>query len=201
MRKCNLRSDSTWYALKADQRVRLDDWLFTERLPYPEVLERVQKEFGITASRSSLCRYQRLRQEERTLEDLAGADRTSKVLNGVKVNVASLRETSLILIGRRLQVCAMEGAKIADLTALARLLLEAERREIQRGRLDLARERFHVDAAEAVLAEIPRVSQMTAEELQREKARVDGIIARLFGKVLPPSAGSGQAHGPQKEGA
>jgi hypothetical protein len=68
---------------------------------------------------------------------------------------------------------------------LARIILEAERRQIQRERLELAREKFHFNAAEAALAELPHVGEMTAEEMEREKARVDGIINRLFGKEVP----------------
>jgi hypothetical protein len=186
MRKYKMRSDSAWSGLNAVQREKLDDWLFTEHLGYKEVLERVQTEFGITASTTSLCRYYQLREEERAAEDLAGADRTSNTLNGMKVNLVSLRESSLKLIGRRLQKSALAGAEIADLTALGRLLLEAQWRGIQENRLELAREKFHFDAAEAALAEIPHVGELTAEELQREKARVDGIITRLFGKKIPP---------------
>jgi hypothetical protein len=179
------RTDSTWNGLKADQREKLDDWLFTERLSYADVLDRIAKEFGMTASRSSLARYYHTRREERTMEDLTGAERTSKVVNGMKVNLASLRESSLKLLAHRLQTGAMEGAEIADLTAMAKVLLEAEWRTIQKDRLELAREKFQFDAAEAALAEIPYVGEMTAEELQQEKKRVDGIISRLFGKVPP----------------
>jgi hypothetical protein len=185
MIKYKLRSDSTWSRLSAVQRNTLDDWLFEERLTYPKILERVQKEFGITGSRPSLCRYCDLRQQERALEDLAGADRTSKVLNGVKVNVTALRESSLKLIGKRLLMCALEGAAIGDLTGLARVLLDAQSREIQQERLELAREKFHFDAAEAALAEIPRMQEVTAEEYQKEKERVNGMLKRLFGALVP----------------
>jgi pterin-4a-carbinolamine dehydratase len=69
--------------------------------------------------------------------------------------------------------------------SLAKVLLESERWEIQRERLALARERFQFDAAEAALAEIPRVSEMTEEEVKKEKERVQGIIRSIFGTDLP----------------
>ena len=52
-----LRSDSTWAGLTSEQRETLEGWLFEENLGYAEVLERVQREFGVTASKSSLSRY------------------------------------------------------------------------------------------------------------------------------------------------
>ena len=119
------------------------------------------------------------------MEDLAGADRTSKVLNGAKVNVVNLRESSLKLIGRRLLNCALHNGGIPDLTALSRVLLDAQWRGIQQERLELAREKFHFDAAEAALAEIPRMQEMSVEEYEREKARVNGMIKRLFGALVP----------------
>jgi hypothetical protein len=180
-----MRSDSTWTALRREQREQLDDWLFEDGLGYPEVLGRVQKEFGMTASKSALSRYYQRRREERAVEDLAGAHRTAKALNGTPVKVAALRDSSLKLIGCRLLESTMEGGKVGEIVALARVLLENDQREIQRERLELAREQFHFNAAEAALAELPHVGEMTAEDMEREKARVDGIIRRLFGKELP----------------
>jgi hypothetical protein len=185
MRRYRMRVDSTFSRLTAEQRDKLDEWLFEERITYAEILPRIAKEFGITASRSALGRYCLVRQEERAMEDLAGADRTTKTVNGMPVKVANLRESSMKLIGRRLQLGAIQGAEVRDVASLAKVLLESERWEIQRERLALARERFQFDAAEAALAEIPRVSEMTEEEVKKEKARVQGIIRSIFGTDLP----------------
>jgi hypothetical protein len=186
MRKYKLRMDSTFSRLTSAQREQLEDWLFTDHLGYAEVLERMQKEFGVASSRSGVSRYCRMRQEERAMEDLAGVNRTSHVLNGVKVDLAALRESSLKLVGARLLRSLMEGAETADIVSLARLLLEADSREIQKDRLELDRERFHFNAAEAVLAELPHVNEMTKEDLEREDAQVKGIIRRLFGPEAVP---------------
>jgi hypothetical protein len=185
MRKYKMRSDSTWNKLSAEQRTQLEDWLFTERVPYSEILDRVQKEFGIKSSLASLSRYYHFRKEERAVEDLAGVDRTVKAVNGVKVDLVGLRESSLKLIGRRLLACALDNAEIKDLTALGRLLLEAQWRGIQENRLELAREKFQFDAAEAALAEIPRMQEVSEEDYKKEKERVNGLIARLFRKLVP----------------
>jgi hypothetical protein len=185
MRKNKMRSDSTWRALSRVQREQLDDWLFEEGLGYADVLGRVQKDFGLTASKSALSRYYQRRQEERALEDLTGAERTARTVNGTPVKVAALRDSSLKLIGMRLLHSSLEGRDVSEITRLARVLLENDLRNLQRERLELDREKFHFDAAEAALAEIPRMQETTAEDYQREKARVNGMIARLFGKLVP----------------
>jgi len=80
---------------------------------------------------------------------------------------------------------AMAGGDVKELAALGKLLTDGERREIQRERLALARERFEFSAAEAALAELPYAEQMTEEEVKAEDARLLVIKHRLFGKNLP----------------
>ena len=86
---------------------------------------------------------------------------------------------------KRLLEKAMEGGDLKELVALGRLMTDGERREIQRERLALARERFEFSAAEAALAELPHVEEMTEEEVRAEDARLLAIKHRLFGKNLP----------------
>src|SRR6266705_6964043 len=45
MRK--MREDSTWNGLTAEQRQKLENWLFERNLGYAEALERAHKEFGV----------------------------------------------------------------------------------------------------------------------------------------------------------
>jgi len=80
---------------------------------------------------------------------------------------------------------AMEGGDVKELVALGRLMTDSERQEIQQARLALARERFEFSAAEAALAELPHVEEMTEEEVKLENARILAIKHRLFGKDLP----------------
>ena len=49
-----MRDDSTWNRLTAEQREKLESWLFDENLGYAETLARVQKDFGVEATISSL---------------------------------------------------------------------------------------------------------------------------------------------------
>jgi len=67
MRK--MREDSTWSLLTPEQRETLEGWLFEENLGYAKTLERVQKEFGVTATMASLGRFYRRRARERAARD------------------------------------------------------------------------------------------------------------------------------------
>ena len=49
-----MRDDSTCNRLTAEQREKLESWLFDENLGYVETLARVQKDFGVEATISSL---------------------------------------------------------------------------------------------------------------------------------------------------
>jgi len=55
MRK--MRPDSIWNRLTAEQKSRLEHWLFEENIRYVDALERVEREFGFKASMRSLADY------------------------------------------------------------------------------------------------------------------------------------------------
>ena len=180
-----LRADSTWNGLTPEQREKLDEWLFEEGLSYPLARERVQKELGIECSISGVGRYYRRAVETRAVEKLAEAQDAATAVNRTGVKLQSLRSSALKVIGQRLLEKAMEGGDVKELVALGRLMTDSERQEIQQARLALARERFEFSAAEAALAELPHVEEMTEEEVKMENARILAIKHRLFGKDLP----------------
>jgi len=180
-----LRADSTWNGLTPEQREKLDEWLFEEEVGYREVRERAQKEWGIESSISSVGRYYRRGRNARMLEEMAETQQAAKALNGTGLNMKTLRSSALKVIGKRLFEKAIDGCDVKALAVLGRLMSEGEKREIQRARLALARERFEFSAAEAALAELPHVEEMTEEEVRLENARIEAIKRRLFGTNLP----------------
>jgi len=180
-----LRADSTWNELTSEQREKLDEWLFEEEVSYQEARERAQREWGIESSIASVGRYYRRGRNARMLEEMAETQATAKALNGTGLNMKTLRSSALKVIGKRLFEKAMDGCDVKELAALGRLVSEGEKREIQRARLALERERFEFSAAEAALAELPHVEEMTEEEVKLENARIEAIKRRLFGTDLP----------------
>ena len=63
-----LRSDSVFTELTSEQIEQLEDWLFEEKLSYKEVIEKIQKEFGVKTSQTALGRYFRRLAEGRAQE-------------------------------------------------------------------------------------------------------------------------------------
>jgi len=180
-----LRADSTWNELTPEQREKLDEWLFEEEVSYQEARARAQREWGIESSISSVGRYYRRGRNARMLEEMAETQQAVKALNGTGLNMKTLRSSALKVIGKRLFEKAIDGCDVKELAVLGRLMSEGEKREIQHARLALARERFEYSAAEAALAQLPYVEQMTEEEVKAEEARLLAIKHRLFGKDLP----------------
>lgn len=63
-----LRSDSVFTQLTNEQIEMLEEWLFEEKLSYKEVIEKIQKEFGVKTSQTALGRYFRRLAEGRAQE-------------------------------------------------------------------------------------------------------------------------------------
>ncbi|HWF17668.1 MAG TPA: hypothetical protein VG754_00280, partial [Verrucomicrobiae bacterium] len=75
-----------------------------------------------------------------------------------------------------------EGGK--QLVQLANILLQHGQQEIQRNWFRLAREKFKFKASEEVLKVLPMAEQIKQEDMQREKARIQDIMLKLYGKDL-----------------
>ncbi len=81
---------------------------------------------------------------------------------------------------------AMARANVQDLTALGRLISQNEEREIQRGRLKLANERFQFNAAREVLKHLPMADKIKREEQAREESRIMEMQEAIFGDEMTP---------------
>jgi len=180
-----LRSDSAWAALTPEQKEKLIEWLFEEKLSYQQTLERVQAEFGITASRSSVASYYQTLTRERLREDLCEAQKTAAEAQAAEVSLSTLRSAALKMIGKKLIDCSLEPGTVKELYGLTNLMLQSGQQEIQRQWLALARERFEFKASTAVLKALPLANEMKAEENAREDARMNAIKQKLFGRELP----------------
>ncbi len=179
-----IRADWIWHQLTPEQHKTMMDWLFVANLSFQETHERVKREFGLECSLSSVARYHRRAEMERAREqfedDLAAAEK----VNDLGGQVGQLRASSLKLIGIRFLGETMRGGDAKELAALGKLLLESQEREIQQGRLDLARARFEFRAAQAAIKVAPMLDEMSQEDMAREMERINAAQKRLFGE--PP---------------
>ncbi len=132
-----LRSDSNFSGLSAGQREQLLNWLFDENMSYAAAAERVKKEFGIEASLWSVGRFYRHAAEERHVGNLALA----------QGSVADFRTATRKLLGvATLNACMHNTDPREDgwkaVSALAKLMMQDEQRELKAKWLELELERL-----------------------------------------------------------
>ncbi len=182
-----LRSDSTWAALTSEQRETLEGWLFDENLGYTEVLERAQKEFGITASKTSLIRFYQRAAAERAQREFLDLETTIREMKGLEVNVNEMQSAAMCLITKRLMKLSLESPeKVKEMAWLGSVLVQNEAQNIKRGWLDIGREKFEFEVAAEVLARKAAEPPPRNEDgYKAEDEAVLRIRRGLFGANLP----------------
>ena len=182
MRK--MRSDATWNGLTKEQQQTVEEWLFVEHAGYDKVRERLQTEWGVAMTLSSICKLRQRLELARVPDEMAGNQAIAASVAGSKADLAGLRSSAWTVIGGQLLRKAVANADTNELHNLGRLMAGTEEREIELKRLALARERYEFRAARAALKEMPRMARMTEEELAREEAQLQTFKERLFGREL-----------------
>jgi hypothetical protein len=181
-----LRSDSTWAPLSPEQRETLETWLFEENLGYDEVRGRVQKEFGIEASKTSLVRFYAHAAEERMQREFLELKETVGDIHGAEINWQELGGAAMALVAKRaVQLAVTSPHKVRELTSLARILVSSEAQSIRRGWLELGRARCEQDIATAWQKHKPGMDETVNETPLEEEERIQKIRRRLFGTNLP----------------
>ena len=144
-----LRSDSVFTQLTSEQIEQLEDWLFEEKLSYKEVIEKMEKTFGVKTSQTALGRYFRRLAGERTqewrvetiaqcLEALATAkgDGTLRAGLFVMANMQAVQLMSEPKPSMREFTAFLRAMTSAGIFEMKRV--EAQRAEEKRERLELA---------------------------------------------------------------
>ena len=150
MRK--LRSDALWHKLTSEQQNQIQHWLFVERLGYVSTHERMQKELGITCSLSTIGPMYHYLSELRSHERETILQRLTDVITEPGADLKGIRTDSLAIITKRLMDRAMERDDTTKVAALGRVMLQGEGHELERDRLELAREKLAFAQAQAVVA-------------------------------------------------
>ena len=182
-----LRSDSTWNRFNHDQKELIKDWLLDENLPYKEVQKRCAEQFSVTCSRMAIARIYQYLTRQQALDDTAEIQETTRELAATGSPAAQMRPGLLKMAATRLMQ-AMTGEKgdRRDVAIYARLLMQAETRELQRERAQLARDKHEFKASAAALKALPLVDIFAKEDHAHERARMDKMRFTLFGKHLDP---------------
>jgi hypothetical protein len=176
--------DTIWNTLTPEQKATLREWLLEQNLGYDDVLDHIRSQWGITASKAGLCRYYQELQRERMREDLSEVKSALKTAQSAKLDLSELQKGVLTMMSKKVVDAAREAGESKDLARLANLLLEHGQQQIQHAWLKLAKEKFHFNSAEAALKALPLAEQIKKEDLEREKARIEDIMLKLYGKDL-----------------
>ena len=178
------RGDSVWNELTDEQWQTLESWLFEENITYREACERLEKEWGLKRSIVNVCRFYKHCARERAVDQMATAMETAQQINNTAISMDELRVATLKVMRRRLFEQSIEANDPKELSTLGRLMNQYEEREIQRGRLALARERWEFKASQAAIKAMPNLNEFAQEEEQRDLARVEAIKRALFGREV-----------------
>ena len=193
-----MRDDSTWNRLTSGQLEQLDEWLFEERLGYADALARAEKEFGLTASLSSMGRYYRRRAKERQMLGLIAAQRQAWELNDLAVKTDDLRTAAVKLVAKAtLDLAVEQPEQVEQLASLTKLLLWSEDNDLRRSRLKLAQQYFDYEATAASLTELPQLRaylKVVGDDASlSHDEKIKRVQAILFGWDRSKSAANGQA--------
>jgi hypothetical protein len=177
-----LRSDSAWAGLSPEQRETLEGWLFEENLGYKEALERAQKEFGLTASLTSLADYYQRLAQERMQRELRGIKSIVGEIDKATVDGEELGATAMTLVAKRMIQLAVESpGKVREMVSLGRLLVANQAQDIKRQWLEIEwgkiedadREKFDQMESNLRLQEnLTRMAENHFKEARRKDAKV-----------------------------
>jgi hypothetical protein len=192
-----LRNDSVFCKLTPEQIEQLEDWLFEDKLGYKEVLEKIEKEFGVKGSQSGLSRfYQRLALErsELGLVEMVGACVQATGL----AQPPGVLQAGLLTLAYK---CAVEflvksPEKIREFTALLKALTAAQALEMKRIEFQREEDRIKEEKLEKErkAVEMEEYNQRCKVEREEEAKRRE---ERRRAKLAVKAAEQGQ----QKSGA
>lgn len=142
-----LTTDSKWTGLTEEQRDTVEGWLFEENITYREALERAQKEFGITASVSSIARLYQKMSDERLEAELAGFDQVSEqIIMAKNFELEDLSAVAMKLMANRLvQTARNKPGKVKEIVSLARALTQCQSAELKMRWYEFAQHKYVVE--------------------------------------------------------
>jgi hypothetical protein len=167
------RSDTTVRRLTAEQRARVDVWLFDDLLSYKEVAARCHQELGVRIAANCIGVYCRQEQGVRSRQKADAGQGYEALLEGL--NRVALRAVERAEIGKDPRVLA----------EFARVLVSARQEANHSLRASTTRERFEFDAATACLAHQAKVQSIASDEALDDSQRILKIREELFGPDLP----------------
>ena len=144
-----LRSNSAWCALTAEQKAKLESWLFEEHLSYQRALELVISEFGIRASLTSLKMFgRRLAAEREARQERAEVLKWIDESEDDGDRSKRLRSVAEALAMTKIMELSAQGPGNGnEMAALCRAMTASQRIDLETEKLRFMAERAKPEAA------------------------------------------------------
>ena len=201
-KKRKLRSDSSWRGLSDDQMDLLQSWLFEQKLSYNEVLQRVEKEFGIKSSATSLRRFYHQIALERKNDDFielvhwAPQGNEQEVAHTDKGVDAALR-TVLNIAAYQMAIVGPDQMNTRELRRIMQTINESRRETTRQQRVELDRKRVDtsclIDLAKHIVemrAQAKKAKPVSADVLRALK---NGSLEQLMDAYIKPAPHGNEA--------
>ena len=193
------RADAKWNLLTDEQRERLEEWLFEERISFDAALDRAQQQLGFQGSVSSIRRFYEHVAGERSFRNLVVSQEQVEQLGNAPVSTASLRAAGMKVVGQLFLSAVMQSPeRVKEWSGMARLLLQSEsneikyrlkqeENEIRRKELEFEREKFHFDVMERAQKALPELQELEEANLPRyeKNRRMNALRRSVFGARIP----------------
>ncbi|MDB6023488.1 MAG: hypothetical protein JWQ04_3345 [Pedosphaera sp.] len=189
-----MRSDSKWNDLTEEQRDTLEGWLFEEHLSYRETLERLEKDFSITATMTSLSRYYQHLASKRMQAELLEVNKLAVDVADAPVDPEGLSTAAIMLVTKRMiQLAVEKPGNVKDLASLARIVVASDAVEVKKIWVQLAEDRRHDELMEqAVKAANAKAGKRQFQALMKQ---LDAENATSHGQTAPPREATPAANG------
>jgi hypothetical protein len=167
------------------QQAELAEWLLTG-MPYHRAQERVAKDFGLSVSVSAftpfwervcvpqlICR----RSQQRVAAEVRAGEAEKNPAKFAEATLDALQE-------RAMQLANSPQSDPKEVKAIYALILKARDQELTTQQMQLDREKFEFDAAEACLKKLPELKSIASNPKLDQQSKIQAIRQKLFG-VLP----------------
>jgi hypothetical protein len=179
MRK--IRSDAFWHKLAPKQQKQIEQWFFIENISYRAVRDRMRKKFGVSCALSAIGPMYHHCRERRSQEREAVLERLTEIVVEPGSHLKHVRTDTMKAIAGRLFRRAVAQDDTMRVSALGRVMMQADARENDARRVELVARKFE-------LARLQAAVDLGAISLTEFLAQIDDLKPPTSGNCEKKSA-------------
>jgi hypothetical protein len=185
------KGDAKLAGLTLKQQEQVDRWLFEENAAYRTVVERCQKELGVTLTISSVGRHYRREFRLRTMNRYARRADEKKELHRIMDQNEHPARNYRMILGLAENMAMEEALKPPEqqdfrkVGFLLRTIIAARAEATGALRAQMALEKLEFDAATECLIHKNELDRISEDESLNEADQIRAVREELFGPDLP----------------